>query len=380
MEKQLDELLPMNSSFLEQLNRAIDRTITEKQRFDIDYNMLENVLATIVKNQRFRQVGPVDKLIPIKKTEILSVALNFFASIDEEFYNEALKVILGQRDRTKMGIYNVHNVLDFNEKDENRLHKYTKDGNVETHYGSSYVHIPLQHWISRKESKLLNEDEGTLEDLYIVVHEISHLFDLNPLDTALTTQEIVQKETANSKRKVTRKLLGEATPIAFEGLLTDYLLQNRLYSEAAIRDVANIRANSSLMDARKTYAKLVLAAEKERNGEITLDFVEKMMKQKNMSVQDVRRTARRVIDDDKGALYRNRYAIGGLVAPTIIKAYKSDKVDGKHALKAYLKAVHDDDLISALNAIGIELNEQGMGTLVKNMKARDAKINDEQIR
>lgn len=380
MEKQLDELLPMNSSFLEQLNRAIDRTIREKQRFDMDYNMLENVLEAIVKNQRFRQEGPVDKIIPIKKSEILSVALNFFESIDEEYYNEAVKIILGQRDRTKMGIYNTHTVENFNEKDENGLPTYTKGGDVTTYYGNSYVHIPLQERISKKESKLLAEDEGTLEDLYTVVHEITHLFDLNKEDTDVTTQQITQADRGSQKRKITRELLGEATTIAFEGLLTDYLLQKRLYPEAAIKDVANIRANSSLSDARIAYAKLVLAAEKERSGEITLDFIEKMMKQNNMSVQDVRRTARRVIDDNKGALYRNRYAIGGLVAPTIIKAYKSDKVNGTHALKAYLKAVYDDNLIGALKAIGIELNEQGINTLVRNMKGRDAKINDELIR
>ena len=380
MEMKLNEIIPMNNSFLEQWNRAIDGTIREKQRFNINYPMLENVLAASIKNQRFRRIGPIDKLIPVKKEEIISVALNFFQSIDEELYNEALKVILGQRDRTKMGIYNTHEVQNFNEKDENGMPKYTRDGNVTTYYGNSYVHIPLQERLHKKESKILGKEEGTLEDIYTLVHEIAHLFDLNKADTSTKVEEIVEPDRRINKRKVTRELLGEATTIAFEGLLTDYLLANHLYPESAIRDIANSRANSSLSDARIAYAKLVLAAEKEKNGEIKLEFVEKMMKENNMSVQDVRRTARRIIDDDKGALYRNRYAIGGLIAPTIIKAYEHDKQHGTQKLKAYLKAVYDDNFEGALHALGIEPNEQGIAILIKNMKARDAKINDDMER
>ena len=87
-----------------------------------------------------------------------------------------------------------------------------------------------------------------------------------------------------------------------------------------------------------------------------------------------------IIDDDKGALYRNRYAIGGLIAPTIIKAYEHDKQHGTQKLKAYLKAVYDDNFEGALHALGIEPNEQGIAILIKNMKARDAKINDDMER
>ena len=74
---------------------------------------------------------------------------------------------------------------------------------------------------------------------------------------------------------------------------------------------------------------------------------------------------------------RNRYAIGGLVAPTIIKAYEYDKQNGTQKLKAYLKAVYDDNFEGALNALGIEPTPEGISILVKNQKARDAKINDD---
>ena len=67
LEKLIDESIVMNESFLAQLNQAIDKTIRVKQRFNIDYNMLQKVLAQILKNGRFRKIGSVDKIIPIKK-------------------------------------------------------------------------------------------------------------------------------------------------------------------------------------------------------------------------------------------------------------------------------------------------------------------------
>lgn len=379
--RKLDELIVLDEYFLGKLNRAIGKTVQEKEEFDIDYDLLEKVLEAEIKNKRFRRTGPINKVVPIKKEELLAVALNFFESIDDEFYGKARDVILGQLKRIKMNMYLLHDMRDFSAKDEHGIREYTRDASVQTDRGFSVVHIPLQERVKSQEANvILKKDEGTLGDLYTIVHEISHLFDLRQADTIPSKEEIAQGRNFAPRKSVTRELLGEATAIAFEGLLTDYLLKKGLYPESAVRDIENTRANNSLADARIVYTKLMLAKQKVRNGNITNEYIEEMMKQNDMSVYDARDLARKIVQDNRKTMYRNRYAVGGLVAPTIIKAYERDKENGTQSLKEYLKAVYDDNFEGALRAIGIEPNAQGINTLAKNMKARDAKINKDKER
>ena len=49
--------------------------------------------------------------------------------------------------------------------------------------------------------------KGTIEDIYALVHEISHTFDLVPNDNS------------------TRNMLGEVTPYCFEAMLGKYLIK-----------------------------------------------------------------------------------------------------------------------------------------------------------
>lgn len=64
-------------------------------------------------------------------------------------------------------------------------------------------------------------------------------------------------------------------------------------------------------------------------------------------------------------LYQKRYAIGGLISPTIIKRYKEE---GAGTLKEYLKESKNENFEDAMEVLGIELNEQGINQLVVNMK------------
>lgn len=110
---------------------------------------------------------------------------------------------------------------------------------------------------------------------------------------------------------------------------------------------------------------MLLAREKKERGEITLDFIEKLMRDYNLSIQDVRYIASSIINSPKDMLMQNRYAIGGLLAPTIIKIYKTKGVE---AIKGYLEEAKKCDLESALNQLGVQLNDEGINEVIKNFQ------------
>lgn len=368
-----DDNIVMKEQFLKELNIAIDKVIEEKQQMGIDYDILEHILGNMLRVVHIRNTSQVEKIIPMKKEEMLKITLDFFKSVDEEFYKKAVNLILQQHKNIKMKIYNAHKIQDYSKKDEIELYEYTRLGSVQTDLGESRVNIPTQTQLNLNE-RILDDDAVTLKDLYIAVHEISHMFDLN-IEASIPDKEAILGKKTSWNKSFTRELLGESTAHAFEIMLTDYLLKNNLYSKDAILQVENQRANSALIDAKLVYTKLVLAKEKEKSGNITLEHVEKLMRENNMSIQGVRRLARQIIDDPRDMLFEKRYAIAGLVAPTIAKIYSEDNEKGIEIIKDYLKEAKEDNLQNVLKILGIEVSEKGINKLIQNMKNQEEKVN-----
>lgn len=366
-----DKFVAIRGKSLEELNSAIDRVIEEKESMDLDYDLIEKTLGIMLRNIRSVPVSPITVITQIKKEEMLKVTLDFFKSIDPELHRKAVDTILQQSDKIKMNIYNIHEIKDFSKEDELGLLQYTYNGNVESRNGFARVNIPTKRELNSREEKLLNRDECTLEDLYAVVHEIAHLFDLD-LETGKPDKEEIAGRRSKRKRNITRELLGEATATAFEGMFTEYLLENRLYSKGAIQEIANLTLNSNLQDARLVYTKLFLAREKSIGGYITSEYIEKFMRDNGFSTQYIRRMATSVISDPRDMIYEKRYALGGLIAPTIIKKYKEG---GPSALKKYLEEAKEGNFEGAMDALGIELNEQGINQLVANMREHVSSLN-----
>lgn len=373
-----DDNVVMKEKFLEELNIAIDKVIKEKQQMGLDYDLLENVLKNMLRAIPIRRNSKIEKIVPMRKEEMLKVTLDFFRSIDEEFYKKAVSLILQQHKNIKMKIYNSHKIKDFDKKDEIGVYEYTRLGSVQTDIGEARINIPTQTELSPNE-RILDDDAVTLKDLYIAVHEISHMFDLN-IEASLPQKDEITSEKVNWKGSITRELLGESTAHAFEIMLTDYLIKNNLYSKDAIIQIDNQRINSALMDAKLVYTKLLLAREKEKNGKITLENVERLMQENNMSVQGVRGLARQIIDDPRDMLFEKRYAIAGLVAPTIAEIYNDDNEQGVKVIKEYLKESKEDNLENVLKILKIEIDENGIGKLIKNMRKQDEKINESEGR
>lgn len=366
-----DEVVVMRENFLRDLNIAIDKVIQEKKSMNLDYNLIEKALGIMIRNVKSIDEKPIKIFTPVKKEEMLKVALDFFKSIDSELYKKAIDTILQQTDNIKMRIYNLHEIKDFKERDERGIPEYTRGGNVHSRDGYAIVHIPTKTQLDKKEEKILDADEGTLKDLYVMVHEISHLFDVDLELEKPDKENLTGKQ--EFKDRITQELIGEATAISFEGLLSEYLLENGIYSKEAIQEINNLNINSFLQDARLVYAKLLLAREKTKNGEIKLEFVEKLMRDNGFSTQYIRRMAYNIIHDPRDMLYEKRYAIGGLIAPTIVKKYREE---GAGTLKKYLEEAKKENFEGAMTALGIELNEKGINQLIVNMREQISRMNE----
>lgn len=379
----LDNVIVMREKFLEELNKAIDVTIKEKERMKINYDWLEKITEKMVQNRsnnrkkysvanvkRNRFLRPFE-LSTISTDEMVKLALEFFKSIDENIYKLAVQTILQQKEKISMYVYNIHNIKDFSETEDNGIIKYATDGSVVYDNGNAIVHIPLG---DKKKENI--GSICSLRDAYVLVHEISHLFDVNLEDTLPKIRLSEQEERREKPVKIneTRELLAETTAIAFEQLFRDYLLQNTLYSKEEILHNQRNRIKSVYNHAESVYANLLLARIKEKNGKISNEDIEEIMRNNNLSVQDARFIARSVISDKGNMQMHKRYAIAGLLAPTIVQKYRKDKEQGKVLLKRYLEEIKKNNFKGALSTFEITTSSEDISKLIQVLNEEEKKL------
>lgn len=351
---------------LKELNLKIDEVINEKNRVKINYELLEKVLGSISINSRHMRINNTKVQYPIKKSEMIGTTLDFFKSIDERIYDEAINIILKKNDKIKLNIYNIRKVNDFRSKNESNMRLYEKEAGVRSLNGKATIYIPTNFEFKKEDVKLLEKkDIVTIDDLYTIVHEISHIFDLD------LTPDIANKNTSEKVKKGTRELLGESTAIAFEWMLTDYLLKNTEYPKDEIRDIMKRRINSSLIETNISYVKLLLAREKEKNGMISKEYIENFVKDKNINPGFAKNMIKTVINDRISVAFSKRYALSKIISPMIVETIRKN---GNDALIKYLQESKDDNFHGAMEALGIELNNKGIEKLIINMKQKEASL------
>ena len=347
----------INYSKLLRLNECANRTIEEKRESNIDFDFLEKVYEIILRNANYLQEGKVKCIIPIKKEDIIRITLDFFQSIDEEFYQRAKNVIMNIDEQASSRIVNV-NIDD----------RYGRISFLKTMFGKSEAYMPIQSILSKQEA--LENETGTLEDLYSMVHEISHLFDLNFKDSL---PKIVEPNNKKEK-KITRNLFGESTTRAFEILLTEYLLKNTDYSRDAIKQQHKMSENDYYDMTSSTYIRLLLAREYKKNGKITQETLERLRKEKGLDIHYFRHITDKIIKDQSSLTFRNRYAVANAVAPTIVKKYHKN---GSKILKMYLNAIKEDDLEKVLDILEISLSNEGIRQVLDNKLQLNRNIDKE---
>ena len=131
--------------------------------------------------------------------------------------------------------------------------------------------------------------KGTVEDIYLLVHEILHTFDLGEKDNS------------------TRNLLGEVTSYCFEAMLSRFLTENGILNR---EDVTNREKGDIINcydDAVETFAKLKLMRIKEQKGNIRQTDISEIWKatinvptnSKDEAKFHIAHTEKLLIQDDK---------------------------------------------------------------------------------
>lgn len=369
----------IEETLLKDLNKFIDNVINEKKDVQFNYEALEDILWKMVESQNVRPINTtnVDLTLPIKKEELIKVCFDFFESIDPVIAKKAKWVFLNQLDDIKTNMYDLQDIEDFNKYDEDGVLEYTKEGSVHTRFGKTIVHLPFGRFTNDEEKKI-SKKECTLYDLYSMVHEIAHTFDLVAEESI---PEIIESEADLNKgykfnRNGAREMLVETTAIIFEKLLTDYLLNNTQYPKEAIRQVANRREYIFYCLSRDSYSKLILSKAKEEKGVINEQVIKDIIRQYNINPNIIKKIIEMMLANRQSISLQRKYALASLLSPTIFFEYKKNPERGAVLIKEYVYQVKNDEFDGALEVFGIKMDDRGLKKLIKNKNKYQTEINN----
>lgn len=318
---------------INELNKSIDE-YKSNMRKGIYYDSLKRITGEMVKKLKLRKEG----IYPVKlysQEQALSMALNFFKSLGvEEWYDSAKHIFLGQDENIGINIFDADDIEDLNEKDEYGLRKYStgseveydwieEEGNILKHNKRANIKISLRSWFNNLPRSVL-KDNLTLRDIYSIIHEISHTFDMGD----------------SNRSNWERRLFVEITPFCFERMFGNYLTQNGIVSKEIIESIELERSLNSLRHARITYCVLNLIELKDKYGEISKENIDELLREKDIrDINFVRESFKDVILLEPDVEYHFTYAIAELTARQFIRMYKTDKKQALSNLHQYCENI-----------------------------------------
>lgn len=329
--------------FLQDLNLAIDNVIIEIKN---DKDMQNSTYLHFIKNSMdiicnkiSYYVEKTNQEIPlIHEDKMFEIILSFFQSIDNDFYDKANKILNNKYPNTKAYIY------DFHRDDPKELTQYS------IHYfdGKAEVFFPLGYKICKEKLKEIRTKYGddfyTLDDLYSVAHELSHLLDINP-------------KKFTKEPSPTRDMLAEVTPGVFENLLTNFLLKNKIFDKDSIINKQNSINNRLLTHAHLTRLKLLLAEIKKNKGTISKEDIINIMNNELVDNNRFQELLYLIAYSDTSISTGKRYAFSRFCSPLICEKCKSNSNSNIHLLKKYLNENSENrPFTDILKSFGIDFS------------------------
>lgn len=304
---------------MQMLNSFIDENLRNR-RNSTDYDLLYRVSGMMTNGVHIkdRHTNPITK--PSSEEQTKDVALQFFKGLDLELYERVKNILEGKSDFA-FNMYKLKEDEDFSKTKDDGMPIHTKTPCVMSRNGKSAIYVPCK---------------GTIEDIYLLVHELSHTFDFIENDNP------------------TRNLMGEITPHCFEAMLSQYLLENGI---ATREDVANREKGSSIShydDGVETFAKLELMRIKEKQGDIKQEDIVQMQKKYGITNGQLGYVLGRLAQSEPNVDYRVRYMIAQLVYPHYIEQYKQNPQKAIQTLKEYFEQIKSNNMIESLETLGIE--------------------------
>ena len=304
---------------MQMLNSFIDENLRNR-RNSTDYDLLYRVSGMMTNGVHIkdRHTNPITK--PSSEEQTKDVALQFFKGLDQELYERVKNILEGKSDFA-FNMYKLKEDEDFSKTKDDGMPIHTKTPCVMSKNGKSAIYVPCK---------------GTIEDIYLLVHELSHTFDFIENDNP------------------TRNLMGEITPHCFEAMLSQYLLENGI---ATREDVANREKESSIShydDGVETFAKLELMRIKEQQGEIKQEDIVQMQKKYGITNGQLGFVLGRLAQSEPNADYKARYMIAQLVYPHYMEQYKQNPQKAIQTLKDYFEQIKSNNMTGSLKTLGIE--------------------------
>lgn len=307
-------------NFLQDLNLSIDNVINEIENDEnmqnSDYfNFVKNAMDTICNSVSYYPEKPKHEIPIIHEDKMFEIILNFFSSVDTDFYDKTNKILNNNYPNTKTYIY------DFHKDDPKELTHYS------IHYfdGKAEIFFPLGYKMSKEKVQTVRTEYGddfyTLDDLYSIAHELSHLLDITP-------------ENFTPEPSPTREMLAEVTPGIFENLLTDFLLKNGFFDKDSIANKKSSINNKLLTHAHLTRLKLLLAEIKKNKGSISKNDILKIMENELITPEHFKDLMYLIAYSDTNITTGKRYVISRMCSPIIYEECKTNS----NLLKKYLTA------------------------------------------
>lgn len=330
-----EKKIEISTDKLQTLNKVLDENIRSKNK-STDYDLL-HIISGIMTNKvqiNNRYTSKITK--PFSEKQVKTVALQFFYGLDQDLYQKVKKILDG-KSKFDFNMYQLDKKEDFSKTKENGMPIHTKTPCVMSRNGKSAIYVPCT---------------GTIEDIYLLVHELSHTFDY------------IEKDNP------TRNLMGEITPYCFEAMLSQYLLENGIASKDDIvnREKANIISHYD--DTAETFAKLELIKIKEQQGEIKLEDIIQLQRKYKITNRQTNFVLERLIRSKHEIDYIARYMIAQLIYPHYIKQYQNNKQKAVKCLKEYFEKIKDNNLNASLEVLGIEPSIKSIPKLIQECNER----------
>ena len=193
--------------------------------------------------------------------------------------------------------------------------------------------------------------EESVVDIYTLVHELSHTFDLD-----------LKKESP------TRQMLGEVTPFCFEHMLDYYLIERGIVNKNDVANRQKRRIVSSYNDGMDTFAKIELMKVRERKNIDEQDIINLQQRYK-LTDEQVEKILNDVLRSSEDVHFRARYMTAQLICLRYIEQYDKNPSEAIKSLKEYFELVKKDDFASSLEKVGVDVNPNGVTATIEELVA-----------
>lgn len=335
MEEPMKEEFEISHDKLKLLNNCINENLKNRKN-STDYSLLYNISIMMTNGFKIKDRYTDEITKPLSMEETKEIALQFFKELDQKAY-EKVKGIVEGNSEFSFSMYMLDEKEDFSKTDNDGMPIYTKIPSVVSKNGKSGVYVPCK---------------GTIEDIYMLVHELSHTLDFVKQDNP------------------TRNILGEVTPYCFEAMLSQYLLENGIATRADVINREKAATISHYDDGVETFAKFKLMKIKEENGDITQEDIRQLQKNYGLTNNQLGYVLDRMENSVSNIDYKARYMIAQLIYPYYMKQYEQNPQNAIKTLKEYFEQIKSNNFIGSLQTLGIEPRVESIQKLIEIANSR----------